>query len=419
MYTEVSTEQTPPLFMPLSFFISSILGGIFASLYLFVYSNSIIVSRWYPQSLTVLHLFVLTLILPTMIGALFQFLPIMTASPWKKPILLNQLVYWTYWPGVISLLIGFHTQTWHPIQVILISFLLLNLLSLAILFIIKTSKMGGRSPSCWSLMLGLISLVFVIGFASLLLLGHLNILPIYRASLTPLHFSFGFAGWIFSTIMAISFQVLPMFFVTPKYPITLQKFVIVLILFGLSIYYFNSGLGTFLLMLAQVAFFIQTVALLGNRKRKKSDPTILFFYIGFSIQSLNILLWSISSDFFKGLLILFCILALISGMLIKIFPFLFWLHSQNLQIDLLSKGKKIPLTTLSMNLLLPNSFLYTLVGIYGFSIFIFLIAFILPNLLKAYLISFGALLIVFFLSYILFLIYRAYIIYRMSTKALN
>ncbi len=59
--------------------------------------------------------------------------------------------------------------------------------------------------------------------------------------LREFHYSFGSIGWVTLLIIAISFQVVEMFFVTPKYPDILYKYLIVILFALISIELFLNS----------------------------------------------------------------------------------------------------------------------------------------------------------------------------------
>ena len=74
----LSFASMPPLFIPLRFFLVAPWFGILASLLLLFYGESIITSRWTVETLAFTHLITLGFMLMSMMGALFQFIPVIT-----------------------------------------------------------------------------------------------------------------------------------------------------------------------------------------------------------------------------------------------------------------------------------------------------------------------------------------------------
>jgi len=147
---------------------------------------------------------------------------------------------------------------------------------------------------------------------------------------------FGFAGVL---IIGVAFQVLPMFYVAPKFKRFCKRRVVLLISTGLIIWLFLS------LFLEQYALyaklwiatffwaFATTVWIKFNRrKRPISDVTVWYWRASSIFLTLGAFLW-IFDEFFKheyivmvGILIGGFILSIMFGMLYKIVPFLVWFH---------------------------------------------------------------------------------------------
>ncbi len=67
----------------------------------------------------------------------------------------------------------------------------------------------------------------------LILSGYLNNFYPFE-KLREFHYSFGLIGWVTLLIVAISFQVIEMYFVTPKYPDILYRYLIIVLFILIS-----------------------------------------------------------------------------------------------------------------------------------------------------------------------------------------
>ena len=81
-------------------------------------------------------------------------------------------------------------------------------------------------------------------------------------------------------IMAVSFQIIPMFHVAPDFPMWLRRFlpIIIFALLLLQFLFIGDGgtrnLSGLLLLLVNSVFVIYLLIVLGRRKRKLSDTTV-------------------------------------------------------------------------------------------------------------------------------------------------
>jgi hypothetical protein len=148
---------------------------------------------------------------------------------------------------------------------------------------------------------------------------------------------FGFAGIL---IIGVSFQVLPMFYVAPRFKNFCKKRVVFLISIGLLIWsLLNIYLPQYSLYAKlHIAIFFWAFATtvwikFNKRKRPISDVTVWYWRASSIFLTLGSFLW-IFDEFFKNEYIVMVgiligggfILSIMIGMLYKIVPFLVWFH---------------------------------------------------------------------------------------------
>jgi hypothetical protein len=178
------------------------------------------------------------------------------------------------------------------------------------------------------------------------------------------HLRFGLLGWVLLLIMGVSYQVIPMFHVTPNYPKTLTRllpagiFVALLLLSMLR----DDWPGRFsaLLLLVASTYALLSLNLLRRRQRKIVDYTVRFWQLGLGNLLLALLGWGAAlampqlitpaSELLWGIVVIvgFAI-SIMMGMLHKIAPFLSWLHLQRACLDRPLAMLKLP----TMHELLP------------------------------------------------------------------
>jgi hypothetical protein len=166
--------------------------------------------------------------------------------------------------------------------------------------------------------------------------GMIN-LPVLR--LTSLHVAWSLVGWIALLVVAVSFQVIPMFQATPPYPRALTLALpssLVMLLAAWSIGSANDASWTVwpasLIALLLASFGSFTLYRLASRKRAP-DVTTFYWYLSLaSLAGCVVLYFLMDADDTRrpalvGILFLTGFAAsAVNGMLYKIVPFLLWYH---------------------------------------------------------------------------------------------
>lgn len=351
----LSLNTIPPVLIPLRFFLTAPLFGILAALLILYYGPQIWTSRWLPNSLALTHLLTIGFMLMVMIGALYQFIPVMIGQLIPGGNRLVTIIHASLIMGVLLLTSAFLTQINSLYWLALASFaisLCLFFLSLMPLLIAKLND---------HLMVFLIRILFfvlliTIGIGLFMLVAYaypdsdIN----YR-QYTDSHALWGLVGWVVLLIMAVSSQVIPMFFVTPEFSVRYLKVLSLLILFTLTVItlsvisalddeIFSAELFNLILSIELMFFSVYTLLLINQRKRKLPDVTINFFRLSLLSLLMVITYWWLfhlwpnthselktQSEFTLGILLIYGLaLSAIIGMLQKIVPFLIYLNLQNL-----------------------------------------------------------------------------------------
>ena len=182
-----------------------------------------------------------------------------------------------------------------------------------------------------------------------------------------MHMLWGLIGWTYLLVMGVSFQIIPMFYVTRNYPEWLCRFLPSVIFVELVIASLLQadpvfGLVTLIVLTLTTAIYpAYTLFLIASRKRKAEDITIWFWktaMISYLVAA-AIFLWML---FYNGIyltrlelilattLLFGFVMSLITGMLLKIVPFLVWLNLQQKWIK--HPSTKMPLS--NMQKVIPN-----------------------------------------------------------------
>jgi len=341
--TGLNFEAIPRLDVPLRFYLTAPFFAAIASGLLIWQGEYIWLGRWLPASLAITHLVAIGMMAMIMIGSLFQIMPVLCGAPIKIPPVPLALMQAGLVLGTLALSAGFFG--WPTFAA---SFLLLALsfgyfiISLLVVLLRQAGGQQTRVP----ILLAAVALTFVLLAGLLLLAGYLwGYYPVYGKNLTNFHASTGIFGWVLLLIMAVSFQVIPMFHVTPEFPRHWRVALPVMLVVGLvsivvaSLFQFSLYYSSALIATVGILYAITGLNRLRNRKRKLPDTVINYWQWAYlSLISGCLLMIALPLipiqlhgrlEVFIALLIgMGFVLGVIQGMLLKIVPFLISLHLQ-------------------------------------------------------------------------------------------
>lgn len=341
-------EAIPELSAPMRFYLTAPVFALLAAILVISFGEQVWLSRWMPVTLAATHLLALGVMAMVMIGSLFQVMPVLCGAAipirgWKLHLFHLLLV-----AGVVSLSSGFLGWVSFSLSFALLG-LSLGYFVFSLLRVLFWEAKGQQTRLPISLAVLALAVLLVLGL--ILLSGYLwGVAPGIGKSLTNLHAGIGLFGWIMLLIMAVSFQVIPMFHVTPNFSSGWRYGLIGLLVIGIVIVSLESfGVplpgGWLLCIVASILYSVLTLERLGKRKRKLPDVVINYWKCGLISLLLACLLlfgftlpldlqpwpadWQTKLEVFIGLLFgLGFVLAIIQGMLLKIVPFLITLHLQ-------------------------------------------------------------------------------------------
>lgn len=328
----LSLLYAPPFSIVARFFITASLLGLGGSL-LFLYM--LLSGEFSLQALV--HIFTLGFAAMTMVGALFQMLPVVAGAVIENPLPKAAYTHITLLSGTLLLVAGFLYGN----KLLLSSGLILITLSvlfIAPLMLYKLFKLKSYTPTSMGMRYALGSFVAgtLVGMA--LVTSLLGKLEINYLRFAEAHFSFMLFGWVGILIASVAFQVIEMFFVTPPYP---KRYANAFhpVVVALLLLYIVLGWWLFkvLLSLLFISFALLTVVRLRERRRKIPDPLISLWYTGMLFLSASMLLYPFVDFGSKGFL-LFLLLygvfvhSVILAMMYRIIPFLVWLHLSNMGV---------------------------------------------------------------------------------------
>jgi hypothetical protein len=337
-------QYIPPLKIPFRFFVSAPLFGMLAAMLLLGSSTGGWSSRWLPEVIAATHLLTLGFMATIMLGALFQVLPVLSGHSIPGQRWLAPVVHLLIAGGTLALVAAFISANhgWQLAAIVLLGggfSLFIGALGLRLI------RPDGSGDSVFAIRLAALSLLISVTLGIIMLGAYMGLhIPHYLANNGIAHLRFALLGWVLLLIMGVSYQIVPMFHVTPDYPRYLRRILPTIIFTALLVLMVSSNdlltIGaTSALILAAGIYVLLSLYLLQQRKRRITDYTIHFWKLGLGCLLLAILGYGVSlfgakelnvtNELQWGILMIpgFAISIMI-GVLYKIAPFLSWLHLQ-------------------------------------------------------------------------------------------
>lgn len=340
----LSTEQAPPISVPLRFFTAAPLFLVLAALMLMSGADNPFADMHSPALLAATHCITLGFLAMIMFGAMQQIMPVVIGSAMPASGL-------TAWLTLVPLILG---ALLLPAGFLLVKPILLNLawplLGIAFTIFISAVLISlARSPAHnatrSAMLLSILALGGAIALGLLLAHDYAAGSQLPYAKLTAAHISLALGGWVMLLIVGVSYQVVPMFQLTPNYPKWLTRGLApaifsVLLLNSLTLLPESRplwvGIATqSLFWLSASGFAVTTLSLQSRRRRRIADATLEFFRLGMlallcaALFALAALLFPDTDSLVTLSAVLFLLgfaMSLIQGMLYKIVPFLVWFH---------------------------------------------------------------------------------------------
>ncbi|HYL20079.1 MAG TPA: permease, partial [Burkholderiales bacterium] len=210
-------DQAPPPSVPLRFLLTAPWFAVLAAALLAWAGPDAVASRWTPALLGVTHLLTLGFMAMTMLGALFQILPVVGGAPLPGARTVASIVHPALALGALALAIGMTLGMQWAIRAAL------ALLAAAfIVFLVPAARclLRGnlRDPALRTIGLALLGLLLAISLGATMAtaFGWAFALPLVR--LTALHTAWGLLGWTVLLVAGVAQQVVPMFQATAPYP---------------------------------------------------------------------------------------------------------------------------------------------------------------------------------------------------------
>lgn len=343
----LSLEQAPPIWAPVRFFLTAPIFGAAAGALLALRADAVTASRWTSDSLAVVHLLVLGFMLQVMAGALLQFLPVAAGASIWRPTWVAGVTHPGLALGAVLLVAGFLGAG--PVAMQAAAVVLGCILACYVTVIaVALARAPAIGPTLLSLRVAIAGLAITAGLGVTLAgtFGWGWGLPLIE--LTAVHAAWGLLGWGVVLVAGVAGLVVPMFQLTPAYPVAFAR-AVPRVLAG-ALVAWSAGIafasrpvawaGAIAAAGAVIAFAGVTLRLQARRKRKIVDTTFHSWRVGMVclLLAAPLGLWLLAGppdalrprlEYLLGVLLLAgAFPAVIGGMLYKIVPFLCWLHLQ-------------------------------------------------------------------------------------------
>ncbi|SFP76380.1 hypothetical protein [Hydrogenimonas thermophila] len=336
----LSLDQAPPFGVILRFFLTIPFFGVLTALAIFGADSASIMFWDAPQTVAIVHLTLLGIAGMAMIGALFQMLPVIAGATIKNPLFHSKWIHLFMVLGTLMLSSAFYFEKMallHPA----LALLLVSLVFIVALMLFNLLRVENKTASVTGMITALVGFSFGLLFALLSTLSFMGVdLGLSILDLRTIHMHFMLFGWITLLIMAVAFQVIEMFYVTPPYPNVISKWfpllTLSILVLQVPFYLLNKNIVVFFDYIIGgllLTFALVTLKRLTQRKRPVADTTVWLWRTGLSSLALSVLFAFISTFTevgrffdFAGLLFGYFVMSIIFAMSYKIIPFLVWFH---------------------------------------------------------------------------------------------
>jgi hypothetical protein len=354
----LSLDQAPPLSIPASFFLCIPLALILAGVILLGGGISALTSPWLPRTLALTHIGTLGVLAMGMLGALYQMTPVVAGAtvPYTRLAHLVQLLLLAALAGFVWRLLGgplvamrfaiFAFQLALPLFLLPLGWALL--------------RPATHNHTVQGMRIALVSLAIISLMGISMAAGYAGEnFGEQRALWIKVHLALALLGWVGGLIMAVSWQVIPMFYLAPTTEKSTTRLLLASLVAGLTLPLISLFAGPTIAATPDVSVLISVTLLpavlviwlvhpimtlrgIARRKRKRSDASLRFWYAGLITALLLVPLaiaLSLSAD--PRLSLLFGWLAIwgwagmiMHGMLSRIVPFLVWFHRYSAKVGL-------------------------------------------------------------------------------------
>lgn len=340
MRRALDTTRLPPPGVPLAFLLAAPWFGVAAGGIMAWHGAAVVASRWSAPALAAVHLITLGFLTMTMAGSLLQMVPAVAGLPLRGT---TRLAAWSC-PllGAGAALLAAAFLSGRAFLFALAGALLLAAFGALLACLLPTLWQRTRAAAATAHIAGgmraAVAALFACVVAGLLLAGWLAGGPAVPVlPLVDTHATLGLAGWVLPLVMAVSFQVIPMFQATDPFPPPAARVLVPVVLAALTGWIAGRWLDApwrTVPALAGAALVTAyaglAAALLLRRERTRTAAGTRYWLL--SLVSLTAAAWlfawpGAASDVLPGVCFLAgCAMSAVNGMLYRIVPFLVWHH---------------------------------------------------------------------------------------------
>ena len=339
-FNGLSIDQAPPISAPLRFFLTAPIFGVIAGFLLLLSDPVALTNRFSLESIVSVHAITIGFLGFVMLGALTQMLPVLAGVKIPKVKEVTTLSHMLLVVGLLCMIAGLYLQnsvfTFFALVGLGGGFLIMiGAISIAIMQVKNfTATVRGMGVS-------LFFAFFTVLMGLFLLYSYMyEDFSTYHTIIANTHSVWGVFGFGGVLIIGVSFQVLPMFYVAPRFKRFCKKRVIWLIVAGLLLWLALNAFAEPLSVFAKfwIALFFWAFATtvwkkLSARRRPISDVTVWYWRSASIFLTLGTFVWIFDEWFSSEHIVItaICIgggfvLSIMVGMLYKIVPFLVWFH---------------------------------------------------------------------------------------------
>lgn len=342
----LSFDQAPPFSVPLRFFLTACIFAVAAGLLLAVLGPQVFSSRWMPGLLALTHVVGTGVLLQVMVGACFQFIPVVTGANISYPRIIAALVHPLLTLATLALATAFLAKV-PALFLFAAGAFSLGLGGFIVTILVALHRAPARSTLTFAFHWPLLALGVTLGLGALLAVATAYGYPLAYTQVTDTHLAWALGAWCMALLGTVATVVVPMFQMTPSYPRWFEagfSFAMFLVaglwsikLLGVEVVPDVAAMVGFALI---AMFALLTMRLQWKRRRKLTDTTFAFFLLAAILMLAVALLWVGRGYLGEGLIdrridlllglwmLIGILLSAVSGMLYKIIPFLCWLHIQ-------------------------------------------------------------------------------------------
>ena len=331
--TRLSIERAPQESLPRRFLLSAPLWGMAGGVLLCVDGPSVLLNRWHPATLALLHVYALGVLGNAMFGSLLQFVPVVIGANAPLPHWLGALLHILLNLGILLLVGGLHAG-WTAGLVAAGMALPLSFMVLAAMLLPGIFKAAAQHLLRIGIAVALASALVAAILGGWFALGLAGVMVAPTSAWVDVHASWGVLGWMIVLIASVARIVMPMFQGTGSMPAALQATWLGSLLLSLAIAGWERlshgdttplryVVATHVLLFACALLWLQWRA-----ARPRRGPLLNSWRIGLIV--LASAAWVLLTDAHGGLLsavlgLAFALPLMVNGMALEIVAFLGWI----------------------------------------------------------------------------------------------